>query len=88
MNPIIEDINKLKKGKNAVVLAHCYQNAEIDEVADFVGDSLYLSQMAAKTNADIIVFVVESFKSPSQTEISMLESIKNLVFKGEGIQTR
>ncbi|MBP3923792.1 quinolinate synthase NadA [bacterium] len=56
MNDIVEKINKLKREKNAVILAHCYQNVEIDKVADYVGDSLYLSQMAAKTDADIIVF--------------------------------
>ncbi|MBR6098582.1 quinolinate synthase NadA [bacterium] len=56
MNALTEKIRELKAKKNAVILAHCYQNIEIDEVADFVGDSLYLSQQAAKTDADIIVF--------------------------------
>ncbi|MBR1424925.1 quinolinate synthase NadA [bacterium] len=56
MQKIIEKIKTLKKQKNAIILAHCYQPVEVDFVADYVGDSLSLSQVASKTNADIIVF--------------------------------
>ena len=51
-----EEIQRLKKDLHAVVLAHYYQESEIQDVADLIGDSLQLSQHAAKTNADVIVF--------------------------------
>src|SRR6476659_4827673 len=53
---LFSSIEKLKKQKNAVVLAHLYQEPDIQDIADYIGDSLGLAQQAAKTQADMIVF--------------------------------
>jgi quinolinate synthase len=53
---LLKKIDALKKSRNAVILVHNYQLGEVQDIADFVGDSLELSQKAAKTNADVIVF--------------------------------
>lgn len=70
MKKIIDKIKNLKEKKNAIILAHSYQNIEIDNVADFVGDSLYLSQQAQKTNADIIIFAGVYFMAQTAKIIS------------------
>jgi quinolinate synthase len=71
----INEIKRLRKEKNAIILAHYYQTADIQDIADFVGDSLALSQKAADNNADIIVFAGVKFMAETAKILSPAKKV-------------
>ena len=75
MNQVLEKIQKLKRRRKAVILAHNYQPGEIQDLADFTGDSLGLSVQASKTDAEVIVFCGVLFMAETAAILSPQKTV-------------
>lgn len=72
---LVDEINRLKKEKNAIILSHYYVEGDLQDIADYVGDSLGLAQKAASTSADIIVFVGVHFMAETAKIINPTKKV-------------
>ena len=74
-NTLVADIKRLKQDRNAVILAHYYQTGDIQDIADYVGDSYGLSKLAKDTDADVIVFCGVSFMAETAKILSPQKTV-------------
>jgi quinolinate synthase len=81
---LLEKLKKLKEEKNAIILAHYYQNADIQDIADYVGDSYYLSEVGRDSDADVIVYCGVKFMAESA---KILSPEKTVLFPVHGDAT-
>ena len=72
---LLAEIDRLRKERNAVILAHYYQTSDIQDIADFVGDSLELSRKAAATDADVIAFCGVKFMADTAKILSPQKTV-------------
>src|SRR5210317_2059119 len=72
---LVDEINRLKREKNAVILSHYYVEGDLQDIADYVGDSLGLAQAAAKTDAEMIVFVGVHFMAETAKIINPAKKV-------------
>ncbi|RMD59946.1 MAG: quinolinate synthase [Nitrospirae bacterium] len=81
MSDIVDRISRLKEERNAIILAHNYQRPEVQDIADYTGDSLELSRIASKIDCDVIVFCGVNFMAESA---SILSPDKTVLLPAEG----
>ena len=80
---LVDEIGRLKHERNAIILAHYYQDPVIQDLADFVGDSLELSRKAAATNADVIAFYRKQAEAQGMKIVGEMSTPDNIILTAQ-----